>query len=66
MKEFIKGALLTAGVLALVMGVRIAAFVPLHNETIAVENPAAIAKVNRSCTTQQTNTPCVQHTNEGS
>jgi hypothetical protein len=66
MKDFIKGSMLTVGLLALFMGVRFAVFMPLHHETMVVENPTAIAKANRSCTTQQANTPCVQHTNEGS
>jgi len=42
MKYFLKGALLMIGVLALILGVRFAAFFPIHHEAMAVKDPALI------------------------
>jgi hypothetical protein len=60
MKDFLKGALLMIGVLALVLGVRFAAFVHLPNEAMAVKDPAPIAAADRGCTVQQMKMPCFQ------
>jgi hypothetical protein len=58
MKEFIKGALLTAGVLALAMGVRIAAFVPLHGQNAAVAAESPVAAADTGCAVRQVKMPC--------
>jgi hypothetical protein len=47
MKDFIKGAVLTVGVLALVLGARFAAFVHLPSEAMAVKDPAPVAAADR-------------------
>jgi hypothetical protein len=47
MKEFLKGALLTVVVLALVLGIRFAAFFPRHSEAMAMKDPAPIAAADR-------------------
>jgi hypothetical protein len=62
MKEFVKGALLLAGVLVLVLGVRFAAFFPLHSEATAVMDPAPIAAADGSCAMTAAKMPCLQHT----
>jgi hypothetical protein len=62
MKDFLKGALLMIGVLALILGVRFAAFFSIHHEAMAVKDPAPITAADRGCTVQQAKMPCLQHT----
>jgi hypothetical protein len=66
MKEFLQVMMVAIPVLALFMVVRFAIFMPLHNETMAVKDPAPVATANRDCVEQQANTPCLQHTDKGS
>jgi hypothetical protein len=66
MKDFLKVMTVAIPMLALFIGVRFAAFMPLHNETMAVTVPAPTAVVNGGCATQQVKTPCSQHTDERS
>jgi hypothetical protein len=63
MKDFLKGALLMIGVLALVLGVRFAAFFPLHGEAMAVKDPAPIAAADGGCAVRQVKMPCFRHAN---
>ena len=60
MKDFVKGALVIVAVLALVLGVRFAAFFPLHSEATAVKNPAPVAAADRGCAVEQAKMPCLQ------
>ena len=62
MKDFLKGALVIGGMLALVMGVRLAASWPLHHEAMAVTDPAPIAAADGGCSAQQVKMPCLQPT----
>jgi hypothetical protein len=48
MKDFLKGALMTVVALALVLGIRFAAFVHLPNEAMAVNDPVPVATASRA------------------
>jgi hypothetical protein len=58
MKDFLKGALMMGGMLALVLVVRIAAFVPLHIETAAATDPAPNAAAGSGCGVMAVKMPC--------
>ena len=60
MKDFVKGALVLVAVLALVLGVRFAAYFPLHSEATAVKDLAPIAAADRGCAVEQAKMPCLQ------
>jgi hypothetical protein len=61
MKDFLQGAAVIVTLLALFMGVRIALFVPLHNEMIGVKDPAPIAAADGGCGVMQVKMPCFRH-----
>jgi hypothetical protein len=60
MKDFLLGAIVVVAVLALFMGVRFALFVPLHNETMAVKDPAPIAAADTGCVVTARKMHCSQ------
>ena len=63
MKDFVKGALLLGGLLALILGARVALFVPLHSEATAVTDPAPIAATDGGCAVRQVKMPCFRQAN---
>jgi cytochrome bd-type quinol oxidase subunit 1 len=63
MKDFFKAALWMAGLLALVIGVRVAAFVNLHHEALGTENPAAMAAMDGGCAVTDVKMPCFRKAN---
>jgi hypothetical protein len=50
-------------VLALFIGVRVAFFVPLHNEMIGMKDPAPIAAADSGCGPMAVKMPCFRHAN---
>jgi hypothetical protein len=63
MKEFLKGALLTVVVLALVLGIRFAAFFPVHSEAMAANDPAPIAAADGGCAVTAVKMHCLRNAN---
>ena len=48
MKDFLKTSMVLVALLALFMGLRIALFVPLHNEMMAVEDSVPVAATDKA------------------
>jgi hypothetical protein len=63
MKDFLLGAMVVAAVLALVIGVRFAAFFPLHNEMMSVKDPAPIAAADGGCAVTAVKMHCSRDAN---
>ena len=63
MKDFLLGAMVVAAVLALVMGVRFALFVPLHNEIMSVKDPAPVAAADGGCAVTAVKMHCLRDAN---
>jgi hypothetical protein len=63
MKDFLKWALLTGSVLALVLGVRVAVFLPQHLETVSVKDPAPIAAADGGCAVTAVKMHCSRDAN---
>lgn len=64
MKEFLRDALLAIGGVALVIGARVALFMP--GEMMAVLRSAPIEAANSGRAAQSADTPRLQHTTKGS
>jgi hypothetical protein len=63
MKDFLKGALVIAGMLALVVIARVAIVARQFNLPMAVKDPAPIAAVDGGCAVRQVKMPCFRHAN---
>ena len=63
MKDFLKWALLTGSVLALVLGVRVAVFLPEHLETVTVTDPTPIAAADGGCAVTAVKMHCLRNAN---
>jgi hypothetical protein len=63
MKDFLTGALLIVGMLALILGVRVARFVQLPGDIAAVNFPAPIAAVDTGCGVMAIKMPCFRSEN---
>ena len=63
MEDFVKGALVLGAMLALVLGVRFAAFFPLHSEAMAVKDPAPIAAADGGCAVTAVKMHCLRDAN---
>ena len=63
MKDFVTGALVIVAVFALVMGIRFAAFFPLHSEAMAVKDSAPIAAADGDCAVTAVKMHCLRDAN---
>jgi hypothetical protein len=62
-KDFLQMMAVATAVLALFMGIRFALYVPLHNETIGVEDPAPIAATGGGRAVRRVKMPCFWQAN---
>ena len=62
-RNFLQMVVVAIAVLALFIGIRFALFVPLHNETIGVKDPAPIAASDGGCAVRQVKMPCFRNAN---
>jgi hypothetical protein len=63
MKDLLKAALLLGGMLTLILIARVTAFVPMHSEANAAQDPAPIATSDSGCAVRQVKMPCFRHAN---
>ena len=59
-KDFLQMMVVATAVLALFMGIRFALYVPLHNETIGVKDPAPIAATDKGCAVTAVKMHCLR------
>jgi hypothetical protein len=62
-KDFLQMMAVATTVLALFVGIRFAHYVPLHNETIGVKDPAPIAATDGGCAVRRVKMPCFWQAN---
>ena len=62
-KDFLQMVVVASAVLALFIGIRFALYVPLHNETMGVKDPAPIAATDGGCAVRRVKKPCFWQTN---
>jgi len=63
MKDFLQTAMVAIAALALFIGVRVAYFLPLHNEVIGMKDAAPIAAADSGCGVMAVKMPCFRHAN---
>jgi hypothetical protein len=62
-RDFLQMVVVAIAVLALLIGVRFALFAPLHNETMAVNDPVSIAAADGGCAVTAVKMHCLRDAN---
>jgi len=63
MKDFLKAAVALGVLLALGLSARVAAFAYMHNETMAMKDPAPIVAADKGCGVMAVKMPCFRQAN---